>query len=89
MPRVPMTIIVSISRRSYSAVAAEASGAPAAVAAMVVRAAPVDRDPGAVTKKEVFWMRNPETGNWMPENRFGDVDVAELRARLLSCNHGN
>ncbi|KAG6529559.1 hypothetical protein ZIOFF_011767 [Zingiber officinale] len=34
---------------------------------------------------QVYWMKDPKTGNWMPEDRFGDVDVAEQRARLLSC----
>ncbi|KAH6793309.1 hypothetical protein C2S52_003786 [Perilla frutescens var. hirtella] len=36
------------------------------------------------TKKEVFWMRDPKTGNWMPENHFAEVNVAELREKLLS-----
>ncbi|CAA6664583.1 unnamed protein product [Spirodela intermedia] len=35
-------------------------------------------------KREVFWMRDPNTGNWIPENRFGDVDAADLREILLS-----
>lgn len=33
--------------------------------------------------KEVFWMRDPNTGNWVPENHFGEVDAAELREKLL------
>ncbi|KAL8458787.1 hypothetical protein ACS0TY_035498 [Phlomoides rotata] len=36
------------------------------------------------TAKKVFWMRDPKTGNWKPENHFDDVDVAELREKLLS-----
>lgn len=36
------------------------------------------------TGKNVFWMKDPKTGNWMPENHFNDVDVAELREKLLS-----
>ncbi|KAI3455672.1 hypothetical protein Pfo_012335 [Paulownia fortunei] len=44
-------------------------------------------DSGKETKeigKEVFWMRDPKTGNWIPESHFGEVDVAELREKLLS-----
>lgn len=37
-------------------------------------------------EKEGFWMRDPKTGNWIPENHFGDIDVAELREKLLSRN---
>lgn len=37
--------------------------------------------------KETFWMRDPKTGNWIPENHFGDTDVAELREKLLSKKH--
>lgn len=40
-------------------------------------------------KKEVLWMRDPTTGNWIPETHFGDVDTADLRAKLLSNNHTN
>ncbi|KAG0533475.1 hypothetical protein BDA96_04G196100 [Sorghum bicolor] len=36
------------------------------------------------SSKEVFWMRDPQTGCWAPEDRFADVDAAELRARLLA-----
>ncbi|XP_026440765.1 protein SENESCENCE-ASSOCIATED GENE 21, mitochondrial-like isoform X2 [Papaver somniferum] len=31
-----------------------------------------------------FWMKDPKTGNWIPENHFNEVDVAELRNKLLS-----
>ncbi|OAY76414.1 hypothetical protein ACMD2_08307 [Ananas comosus] len=31
----------------------------------------------------VHWMRDPKTGFWVPENRFYQADVAELRAQLL------
>ncbi|KAL0319485.1 UNVERIFIED_CONTAM: hypothetical protein Sangu_2104700 [Sesamum angustifolium] len=44
-------------------------------------------DSGKETKemgKEVFWMRDPKTGNWIPETHFGEVDVVELREKLLS-----
>jgi hypothetical protein len=31
-----------------------------------------------------FWMRDPKTGNWIPESHFGDIDVAEMREKFLS-----
>ncbi|KAE8669747.1 putative Pectinesterase-3 precursor [Hibiscus syriacus] len=37
--------------------------------------------------KGMFWMRDPKTGNWIPENHLGDIDVAELREKLLPKNH--
>jgi Late embryogenesis abundant protein len=37
-------------------------------------------------KQEVCWMRDPKTGCWAPEDSFDIVDVAELRAQLLSMN---
>ncbi|KAL6285295.1 hypothetical protein ACE6H2_009685 [Prunus campanulata] len=32
---------------------------------------------------QVFWMRDPKTGNWIPESHFEEVDVAKLREKLL------
>ncbi|MCL7027304.1 hypothetical protein MKW94_014288 [Papaver nudicaule] len=37
-----------------------------------------------VESKEVFWMRDPKTGNWMPENHSNEADPADLRNMLLS-----
>ncbi|TKY64202.1 hypothetical protein E2542_SST14094 [Spatholobus suberectus] len=34
-------------------------------------------------KEEIFWMRDPKSGNWIPENHFGEVDAAELREKFL------
>ncbi|KAJ8622192.1 hypothetical protein MRB53_030721 [Persea americana] len=34
--------------------------------------------------KQSFWMRDPDTGYWVPENHFGDIDAAELRDKHLS-----
>ncbi|XP_028773920.1 uncharacterized protein LOC114730972 isoform X2 [Neltuma alba] len=38
-------------------------------------------------KERAFWMRDPKTGNWIPENHVGDTDVAELRNKYLSNAH--
>ena len=39
---------------------------------------------GGNNKKAAFWMRDPATGDWIPENHFGETDIAELRQKLLS-----
>lgn len=38
-------------------------------------------------KEEKFWMRDPKSGNWIPENHFGEVDAAELREKFLPKTH--
>ena len=38
----------------------------------------------AVEQKNIFWMKDPKSGNWIPENHFGEIDVVELREKLLS-----
>ncbi|CAL9095444.1 Late embryogenesis abundant protein [Musa troglodytarum] len=78
MSRVPMNAFLLLSRRSHATVAAVVSRVPAA-----------EGESRAATREGVFWMRDPKTGNWMPENRFGDVDVAELRARFLEGMNKN
>ncbi|KAL1562592.1 late embryogenesis abundant protein Lea5-A-like [Salvia divinorum] len=69
-----------MSRRAY-AVAAENvkvhSTAPATIRKAAAEAA-------ADAKEAAFWMRDPNTGNWIPENHFGEVDVVDLRSKLLS-----
>ncbi|CAO2840336.1 unnamed protein product [Amaranthus hypochondriacus] len=37
-------------------------------------------------KEEEFWMKDPETGNWIPETHFGEVDIVELRRKFISKN---
>ncbi|KAI8544759.1 hypothetical protein RHMOL_Rhmol08G0319800 [Rhododendron molle] len=34
-------------------------------------------------KKEEFWMRDPKTGNWIPETHISEVDAEELRDKFL------
>lgn len=40
-------------------------------------------------KKEIFWMRDPNTGDWIPESHFGEIDVAEQREKLLPKKHNS
>ncbi|XP_042455408.1 protein SENESCENCE-ASSOCIATED GENE 21, mitochondrial-like [Zingiber officinale] len=70
--------VLSLRRRAFAVVAAEERRAPATGGAMEGRVT-------SAAAEKVYWMKDPKTGNWMPEDRFGDVDVAEQRARLLSC----
>ncbi|GJM85299.1 hypothetical protein PR202_ga01736 [Eleusine coracana subsp. coracana] len=54
-----------------------------APAAMAARVSGSEGGNNAAASPEIFWMRHPETGCWVPQDRFADVDAAELRARLL------
>ena len=77
------------SRRGYAAAAAGAEvhqrAAPAgAMAARVSGTGVGSNAAAAAAAREVFWMKDQRTGCWAPEDRFADVDAAELRARLLA-----
>ncbi|KAG1342573.1 protein SENESCENCE-ASSOCIATED GENE 21, mitochondrial-like [Cocos nucifera] len=83
MSKVLVSSLLSLSRRCYSAAAESGRAVPGAAAAMEKTA----MESGGSAKKEIFWMRDPKTGCWIPENRFNEVDAAELRARLLPKKH--
>ena len=71
---------VNCGRRAFSAAAAAvARKEPVEVAGKARPAAAAAK----VVEEESFWMRDPKTGCWMPENHLHDVDAADLRARLL------
>ena len=78
------------SRRGYAAAAAGAEvhqrAAPAGAMAARVSGTGVGSNAAAAAaaSRDVFWMRDPQTGCWAPEDRFADIDAAELRARLLA-----
>ncbi|OMO65994.1 Late embryogenesis abundant protein, LEA-5 [Corchorus olitorius] len=57
---------------------------PAVASSVMSKATDHMKGEVSVGEKETFWMRDPKTGNWIPENHFGDIDVAELREKLLS-----
>ncbi|KAK9101638.1 hypothetical protein Scep_025068 [Stephania cephalantha] len=72
-----------LSSRCYSVVATEI-GSSAEQKAMSAGKAKNVSSGGAVTEeKQVFWMRDPKTGYWVPENHFDDVDVCDLRKKFL------
>ena len=35
-------------------------------------------------KTKFFWMRDLATGDWIQEEHFGKIHIAELRVKLLS-----
>ncbi|XP_022721241.1 uncharacterized protein LOC111278839 [Durio zibethinus] len=41
------------------------------------------REEISAEQKETFWMKDPKTGNRIPENHFDDIDVAEQREKVL------
>ncbi|RLN42970.1 uncharacterized protein C2845_PM01G17490 [Panicum miliaceum] len=69
------------SQRSYG-VYARAVTVHGSAAAAVGRAT-TDGCRRVTSNKDVFWMRDPKTGCWIPENRFQEVDAVDLRNRLL------
>jgi len=34
-------------------------------------------------EEKAFWMRDPATGDWIPEDHFGEIDPVDLREKLL------
>ncbi|KAF8693490.1 hypothetical protein HU200_038887 [Digitaria exilis] len=85
MPRATVATLLSFSRRGYAAAAAVVEVHQRAAPAMAGRvSASAGGNSAAAAAREVFWMRDPQTGCWAPEDRFADVDAAELRARLLA-----
>ncbi|XP_020239198.1 protein SENESCENCE-ASSOCIATED GENE 21, mitochondrial-like [Cajanus cajan] len=53
------------------------------VGSTTVKAKSASENGNGNDKKEIFWMRDPKSGNWIPENHFGEVDAAELRDKFL------
>ncbi|KAK3220600.1 hypothetical protein Dsin_014570 [Dipteronia sinensis] len=73
-------------RRSYAVAAENVRVQGGGAAAAVMRKMTDLKDEGSASslRKEEFWMRDPKTGNWIPESHFNEIDVAELREKLLS-----
>ncbi|XP_020110299.1 protein SENESCENCE-ASSOCIATED GENE 21, mitochondrial-like [Ananas comosus] len=88
MSRAPINMFLSLSGRRGYAVAATREVVSSS-AEKAVRTTTISGDGGggvvaAEPKKEICWMPDPRSGNWVPENRFDEVDVAGLRAQHLS-----
>ncbi|GKU92765.1 hypothetical protein SLEP1_g6449 [Rubroshorea leprosula] len=71
-------------RRSYAGLAAEDVNVKVQAAASVISKATDLKATVSAGKKEVFWMQDPNTGNYIPESHFGVIDVVELREKKLS-----
>ncbi|KAK9281903.1 hypothetical protein L1049_004811 [Liquidambar formosana] len=73
------------SRRSYAIAADNARVQSAATSVMgkAEESGNVRAVDGAAEQKEIFWVRDPKSGNWKPENHIGEIDVAELREKVL------
>ncbi|CAL4914804.1 unnamed protein product [Urochloa decumbens] len=85
MSKISSVVSGFVNRRSYGVYAKAANvhvSSAAAAGRMTVDGA-ADGAGTATRKKDVFWMRDPKTGCWIPENRFQEVDAVELRNRLL------
>ncbi|KAF8027478.1 hypothetical protein BT93_E0398 [Corymbia citriodora subsp. variegata] len=81
MAKAPVNGILLLSRRSYRALAEK-------MAATKVAGGAIKKVADEEEKKKVFWMRDPKSGNWIPESHFDVVDVAELREKFLSKKKG-
>ncbi|XP_062154224.1 uncharacterized protein LOC133862426 isoform X2 [Alnus glutinosa] len=84
MPKVSINSVLLL-RRSYSSAVENARVQPVVTA---LRKAANQSSSAVATNQpeEIFWMRDPKSGNWIPESHFGQIDVAELREKLLPQN---
>ncbi|KAJ0075592.1 hypothetical protein Patl1_33836 [Pistacia atlantica] len=73
-----------ISKRSYAVAVENVRVVQPPAASVVTRKM---KEVSCMEKKEVFWMRDPKTGNWIPETHFNQTDVAELRDKFLPHNN--
>ncbi|XAR51299.1 hypothetical protein NMG60_11005894 [Bertholletia excelsa] len=78
MARAPVNASLLL-RRAYATVPTET----ASVQAAAKKAMDSGREASVAETKEVFWMRDPNTGYWVPENRFSEVDAAALGNKFL------
>lgn len=87
MAKVPIkSFLLFCNRRSYAAAAETAVVQPVASAvrkAMDSTTTSDSKTEAAVQQKESFWMKDPKTGNWIPEAHFDDTDVVALREKFL------
>nr|GME18934.1 protein SENESCENCE-ASSOCIATED GENE 21, mitochondrial-like [Ipomoea batatas] len=70
--------------RGYAVAAERVTGQ--AVKRAAVESPAAGEKTAAEKEAAVFWMRDPKSGNWLPETHFDDVDAADLRKQLLPSN---
>ncbi|XP_020231768.1 indole-3-acetic acid-induced protein ARG2 [Cajanus cajan] len=74
----------SITRRGYAMASQNATKGGSGMASM----APKSGEDKTVSPYKVSWVPDPVTGYYKPEN-INEIDVAELRARLLGKKSNN
>ncbi|CAK8560521.1 unnamed protein product [Lathyrus sativus] len=76
--------LLYLRKQSYAAVAKSIRVQMAKTNVEVVKVN-VGNESTSVGNKDgtIFWMKDPKTGNWIPENHFGEVDAADLRNMFL------
>lgn len=89
MAKVPLPLkrFLLVGNRRWYTIEAESAAVQSAASAvrkpMDSAAAAAPETEVAEKQKEGFWMKDPKTGNWIPEAHFEDIDVAALREKLL------
>nr|ABK26089.1 unknown [Picea sitchensis] len=74
--------VQAVCRRGYSVAAAKIE-----FSAGLIRSDPKDADDRAAAGyRQTSWMPDPVTGYYIPEDHFGESDIAELRENILK-NH--
>ncbi|KAK9231850.1 hypothetical protein WN943_022090 [Citrus x changshan-huyou] len=70
-------------RRSNAVAAGNVGGKQPAAAEVMRKMTDMKAESVCGVEKEEFWMRDPNTGNWIPESQFNQIDAADLRDQLL------
>ncbi|KAH7867314.1 hypothetical protein Vadar_031892 [Vaccinium darrowii] len=87
MAKVPANTFLLLRKRAYGVgvenVRVQVAAASETRNNAVVDTSDAEKEMPVAEKKEQFWMKDPKTGNWIPETHFNDVDVAELRDKFL------
>ncbi|OWM68393.1 hypothetical protein CDL15_Pgr004875 [Punica granatum] len=85
MARVVLNTLLLLSQRSYGTVAVQ----PVAVSRVTRTAESYLKREEEKMHQKVIWMKDPKTGNWIPEDHIGTevVDVVDLREKLLPRKH--
>ncbi|XP_059299539.1 protein SENESCENCE-ASSOCIATED GENE 21, mitochondrial-like [Lycium ferocissimum] len=88
MPRVPFSSVLLLNLRRGYTVAVEnlKERTVACNSSKVAKSSSSSSSSSSIEKgveKEIYWMRDPKTGNWIPETHFNTIDAAELRDKFL------
>ncbi|KAL5062567.1 hypothetical protein RYX36_024304 [Vicia faba] len=84
MSNIAANHLLYLRKQSYAVVAKSLRMQLANTNVEVVKANVVNESSSVGNKDgTIFWMKDPKTGNWIPENHFGEVDAADLRNKFL------